>query len=200
VTDDLAFVGDIHGNVVALDALWRALPRDPWPHVVFLGDYIDRGQDSAGVLQRLIDWSSLGRATVLAGNHELTLLRALETGDLRPFLKIGGAATIRSYVDGNVGPDALASFAAAFPRDHLRFLQSLSALFQADGVVAQHEPTKSSDPRFQISAHRPVGDLPLISVNSAEIDTGCNGASGRLTGLLWPSLDVIQVDSTGRRI
>lgn len=95
---ETAFVGDIHGNLPALNGIRRALADRGVAHAVFLGDYIDKGPYSADVLRQLISLADEGRATLLAGNHERVLLQALDSGNLAPFLKIGGAATILSYV------------------------------------------------------------------------------------------------------
>ena len=87
MSTELAFVGDVHGNLRALNALWEILDRRSVPHVVFLGDYINKGPDSAGVLEELISLEQAGRATLLAGNHEAALLDALARADLSAFLK-----------------------------------------------------------------------------------------------------------------
>ncbi|WP_204161929.1 metallophosphoesterase, partial [Mycolicibacterium brumae] len=88
----LAFVGDIHGNLPALRGILYELEKVNLDRIVFLGDYIDRGEDSAGVL-RLLCESAKSKPLVLRGNHEEVLLKALDTGDLAHFLKIGGAST-----------------------------------------------------------------------------------------------------------
>jgi serine/threonine protein phosphatase 1 len=66
-------IGDIHGNLVHLDALFRALPElRETDTVVFIGDYVDRGPDSKGVVARVRALASTGPARVvwLRGNHE----------------------------------------------------------------------------------------------------------------------------------
>ena len=77
----LAFVGDVHGNISALRGIWNALLLGDVAHVIFLGDYINKGPCSAEVLQDLLSYADEGRATFLAGNHELALLDALERED-----------------------------------------------------------------------------------------------------------------------
>src|SRR5271165_1398204 len=91
-------IGDIHGCSAALASLVRAI--DPTPHdlLVFLGDYIDRGPDSRGVLEQVI--ALVERCTVVAlmGNHEEMLLAALEgQSELRYWLKFGGTEALASY-------------------------------------------------------------------------------------------------------
>ena len=194
---DVAFVGDVHGNLIALLGLCDALVSLGQPHTVFLGDYINKGPQSGEVLQELLSQSEGGHATLLMGNHEAALLEALNTGDLTAFLKMGGAMTVRSYIGGDVGPDVLRDFRAAVPREHVELLRRMPASYELDDLIAQHNPPAVSTPKFQISAHLPVGKLPRVENRSAHLDTGCGTPGGRLTALLWPSLNFIQVDAHG---
>jgi serine/threonine protein phosphatase 1 len=197
VSAEIAFVGDIHGNLSALRGLCHFLTTRGEPHSVFLGDYINKGSQSAEVMQELVAYWRAGRATLLLGNHEEALLDALDTGDLTAFLKMGGAMTIRSYVGAKVGPDVLRDFRAEFPNEHLDTLRRMQATYESDDVIAQHRHPAASTCKFRISAHVPVGKLPWIGRHSAHLDTGCGAESGRLTALLWPSLNYVQVDAHG---
>lgn len=197
MSDKTAFVGDIHGNINALRGLIDALAARGGPHMIFLGDYINKGPRSAEVMDELITLSGAGRVTLLAGNHEEALLDAFDRADLMTFLKMGGAMTIRSYVGGKVGPDVLGDFRASFPPDHLAALRLMPQTWESDEVIARHVPPDASAQKFRISAHVPVGALPKIGYNSSQLDTGCGNESGRLTALLWPSLEYIQVDARG---
>jgi serine/threonine protein phosphatase 1 len=100
-------------------------------------------------------------------------------------------------VGGRIGPDVLKEFAAALPPEHLEALRRMPLTYETDDMIAQHFPPPSSTPKFCISAHVPVGDLPRIGQRSAQLDTGCGANSGRLTALLWPTLEYIQVDAHG---
>ncbi|MBL8199592.1 MAG: metallophosphoesterase [Chromatiales bacterium] len=77
----LDIVGDVHGELGALNALLNVLGyRDDGSHpdrrsLVFLGDLCDRGPDSPGVIRYVADLVAAGRAQCLLGNHELNLLR-----------------------------------------------------------------------------------------------------------------------------
>lgn len=194
---EIAFVGDVHGNLSALRGLCDVLAASGGPHAVFLGDYINKGAQSAEVMQELLSYSRGGGATLLRGNHEAALLVALDTGDLRAFLKMGGAMTIRSYVGAKVGPDVLSDFRARLPSEHLDAIRRMPETYESDDFIARHSLPAPSTPRFRIGAHVPVGKLPRIGRHSAQLDTGCGAESGRLTALLWPSLDYIQVDALG---
>lgn len=198
MSDEIAFVGDVHGSLRALEGLLDALAAHGGPpHAVFLGDYINKGTGSAEVMQHLVAYSQAGHATLLRGNHEVALLDALDTGDLTAFLKMGGAMTIRSYVGANVKPNVLRDFRANFPRDHLKAIRQMAENFESDDLIAQHTPPAASTPKFRISAHVPVGKLPRIGRDFAQLDTGCGDESGRLTALMWPSLNYVQVDNHG---
>jgi hypothetical protein len=73
----LAVIGDIHGEIQALDALLDRLKRDPETQdrlLVFIGDLCDRGPDSVGVIRRVRELVDQGRALAILGNHEINLL------------------------------------------------------------------------------------------------------------------------------
>lgn len=77
----LDIVGDVHGELDALRALLAEAGYDgegrhsEGRHLVFLGDLVDRGPDSPGVVRLVRDLVEAGRASVVLGNHELNLLR-----------------------------------------------------------------------------------------------------------------------------
>lgn len=165
--------------------------------MVFLGDYINKGSHSLEVMKELLTYTRTGQATLLAGNHEIALLNALKTGDLATFLRMGGATAIQSYVGTHVGPNAFRYFKDRFPIEHLDAIRDMPEIYETDDLIAQHSPSFTATRKFRISAHVPTGKLPRIEQNSAYLDTGCGTQDGRLTALLWPSLDYIQVDSQG---
>ena len=97
-------VGDIHGRsdlfvqiieMIDADDAARA-PADTT--VILLGDLIDRGPDSAGVIERARQWGARRKLRMLMGNHEEMMLRALDSDEnLRHFLRVGGRETLLSY-------------------------------------------------------------------------------------------------------
>jgi serine/threonine protein phosphatase 1 len=202
MTDRLAFIGDVHGNLDALKGILNTLAAHEGLHLVFLGDYLNKGPHPAEVLELLLTKRRAGEATLLAGNHETALLTALNTADLTLFLKMGGATTIRSYLRRPVRPDVLDDFRAHLPARHLEGLRSMPLSWESEDVLAQHAPASALGGRFSISAHVPVGLRPRITATSAQIDTGSgsSGDSGRLTALLWPSRNYVQVDAAGRQV
>ncbi|MGD9074138.1 MAG: metallophosphoesterase, partial [Desulfobacteraceae bacterium] len=97
--DRLFIIGDIHG---CLDPLRRMMDMIDWrpeeDGLIFLGDYIDRGLDSKGVVDYIIEISnSYPLVQCLMGNHENILLDFLSTGDPRLLLLNGGITTLESY-------------------------------------------------------------------------------------------------------
>lgn len=97
-------VGDIHGRSDLFDALVEAIDADcadagsTATHVVLLGDLIDRGPDSAGVIKRARKWRKKRPVRIIAGNHEEMFLESFQDSEvLRHFLKHGGRETILSY-------------------------------------------------------------------------------------------------------
>lgn len=200
MTREIAFVGDVHGNLDALQGLWSALSTLQISHAVFLGDYVNKGDRSREVLEYLGGLVETGTVTLLRGNHDAEMLLAVESGNLTSFLKMGGAVTVRSYVGGPVGADVWAEFARAVPAKHLILLRSMSTEYEIPGLIARHEPWKELKKEFLVSAHRQVGSVPSITQSSAYLDTGCGDRSGRLTAFLWPSRDYVQVDSRGELV
>ncbi len=118
-------IGDIHGCSVALSRLLEAIAPTPDDALVTLGDYIDRGPDTRGVIDRLIKLKSECRLTSLLGNHEEMLLatRAGE-GDAALWLACGGLATLLSY-DGATSVEQL-------PPDHVEFLESCALFYEQE--------------------------------------------------------------------
>jgi len=94
----LLAIGDIHGCSRALDALLLAVKLEPSDQLVTVGDYVDRGPDSRGVLDRIIDLHGSGRLVALRGNHELMMLHARSSSDSLLFwLAVGGQQALESY-------------------------------------------------------------------------------------------------------
>ena len=134
-------VGDIHGRLDLLERMLDLIEADARSHdaegrtLVFLGDYVDRGPDSRGVVEKLIVGLPDGFDThFLKGNHEAILLDFLqEAWRLDHWLLNGGDATMRSYgvdteqLDRLWAPDELwrQAFVEKLPGAHLRFFRNL---------------------------------------------------------------------------
>jgi serine/threonine protein phosphatase 1 len=134
-------IGDIHGRLDLLDELLGKIAADAARRrparttIVFLGDLIDRGPQSAEVVERLRTYRpEFARPVFLMGNHEEVLLRILagETDILPDWLKFGGAECARSYGLDPVDLECRESAAAlrmlrrAIPKEHVRFLSGFA--------------------------------------------------------------------------
>lgn len=134
-------VGDVHGRLDCLETMLttieqdRASLPDAVTSLIFLGDFIDRGPDSRGVVERVRTLDIAGiKIYVLKGNHEEILLSA--AGNDRPALalfdRVGGKQTMLSYGMSEDEYDclALSELAAAIrkyvPDSHLEYLERLA--------------------------------------------------------------------------
>jgi len=148
----LIAIGDIHGELDQLNRLINSIAPTDSDRFVFLGDYIDRGKNSKGVIDRLINFQAEFPDTIfIRGNHDQMLLDALiEAGvmagqqlrdqssayrarssesDIEIFLFNGGKETLRSY--------RIAHF-TDFPPEHIAFLQSTRLWWRFEQYVFVH--------------------------------------------------------------
>ncbi|MGE5307238.1 MAG: metallophosphoesterase family protein [Alphaproteobacteria bacterium] len=142
-------IGDIHGCVRELACLIENLPLRPQDKLVFLGDYIDRGPDSRGVVSYLLELRKENSYDLvfLKGNHEDMLLSYLglagQHGDM--FFYNGGQATLASY---GLSSQDLSSETVlnAIPPGHIHFYQSLKGYCEVGHYLCVHagiHPQKS---------------------------------------------------------
>jgi serine/threonine protein phosphatase 1 len=134
-------IGDVHGRADLLTALHAKIEADasrapqPRKHVIYLGDYIDRGPSSREVVEMLLSRPLAGvSATHLLGNHEAMLLQFLDDVACGPeWLAFGGLETLLSYAVSIAGtgryeerlPAAQQSLRQRLPEAHRRFLAGL---------------------------------------------------------------------------
>jgi predicted phosphodiesterase len=135
-------IGDIHGCVAELTRLIESLPLAKRDQVIFLGDYIDRGPDSCGVISYLLGLRQTCSSidfVFLKGNHEDMLLSYLgyrgQHGEM--FLANGGKSTLASY---GLNPDEATAenVSAAMPSEHLNFFQTLAHCHATDSFFCVH--------------------------------------------------------------
>jgi serine/threonine protein phosphatase 1 len=124
-------IGDIHGCSAALDALLEAIRPRPEDTIVTLGDYINRGPDSRGVLDRLIKLNRRCRLVPLLGNHDQMLLD-IRSGKYPVFwlLDMGGTTTLDSYGPGR-DLDLI-------PDKHYKFLKGCRDFHESDTHIFVH--------------------------------------------------------------
>ena len=147
-------VGDIHGHLDRLQRLHAAIRQDlairPTGDVtlVHIGDLIDRGPDSAGVLNHLLGHPVPGATVVtLLGNHEAMLLDALATHDeasAEHWALHGGSASLISW---NVPARApVSAWWTHIPPAHLTFMRGLPRCYVKDGYVFAHAGVRPGTP------------------------------------------------------
>lgn len=145
-------IGDIHGCLDLLDGLLAgievATARDETPPlIIFLGDYVDRGPSSKGVIDRLLEIAEGGDARFLCGNHEEAMIRFLGDPQGGPtWSGYGGKATLQSY---GVSPPARSGDEEAWtlaqrelseriPPAHLKFLWGLEDFVEIGDYFFAH--------------------------------------------------------------
>lgn len=207
-------IGDIHGCLHLLEALLARIPWNPQEdRLVFLGDYIDRGPDSKGVIDLIL---KLRRASpgvrCLLGNHEDLFREYLSRKNLIPFILNGGDATLTSYrrafpTEGEIH----------VPEDHRAFFHSLEPWIELEDYYLVHaglrpgipiekqkiedllwirEPFLYSDYDFGkrvIFGHTPLQE-PLVTKTKIGLDTGAVYGN-RLTCLELPAFVFHSVDA-----
>ena len=214
--DRIIAIGDIHGHARALAALLRLIQPQPNDTVVTLGDYVDRGPDSKGVLDQLIELENRCHLVSLMGNHEEMMLGAREGRDNFKFwMQFGGDAALDSY-----GPGRSVELV---PWEHWAFLKKLRLYYETEGHFFVHanyypnrpfqeqdtqtllwRPLEGSDVpgrhysgKTAIVGHSPQMNGKILDLNHLVcIDTGC-GHGGPLTALDITSGRIWQVDETG---
>jgi len=145
-------IGDIHGRRDCLNALLAQIDADDGARaparttLVFLGDYIDRGPSSRGVIDRLIGLRDERACVFLGGNHEDILLRSYR-GDRSAtslFHRVGGRATMLSYgvpeavYDAATIDEAIDLVADALPDDHIAFMMALADQYRSGDYLFAH--------------------------------------------------------------
>ena len=202
-------IGDIHGMKDEMISLIHKLPFDDKDLVIFLGDYIDRGYDSKGVIDFLINFKKIHSNTVyLMGNHEDMLLSFMNGRfDREIYFFNGGERTLKSY---NI-PSSEYKYAKKYmPQSHLDFLNSLFLYYKTDKYLFVHAGLKPGIPldrqekddllwirdefiyskknfgKKVVFGHT-VFEEPLVMDNKIGIDTGLV-FGGKLTSLELPKL------------
>lgn len=153
-------IGDIHGCLDRLNALIELLPVDREKDtVVFLGDYINKGPDSAKVVDALLNIEETHhRVIFLKGNHEQMLLEYAETSDVElvPSLRtMGIEATTASYGTRVQSLKGL----SCFPESHRRFFYSLRFAWYWNNYLFTHADITDELLALYASGKEPDGEV-----------------------------------------
>ncbi len=209
-------IGDIHGCATAFDRLLEA--AGPADRIITLGDYIDRGPESKGILDRLIAMAPTGKLIALRGNHDLMMVESAKTGNNGFWLMHGGKETLASY-----GTNEKQNWVEAVPASHWDFLQHFLVNYHDDkdffcvharvepGLALEDQPDSSlfweklGDPlphysgKTMLCGHTRMPDgFPLRFPGTIAIDTSVYTSDGWLTALEWPSLKYWQANEFGQ--
>ncbi len=207
-------IGDIHGCALELEALIRKLKIRNEDLVIFLGDYIDRGPDSARVVDIVLDLKRKCEVITLIGNHEamfLDFLERPETPGSGMFILNGGASTLAAYTraDGSIG---ISDAHLKFFKELKYFYETKSHFFVHAGVPNQplstlnekdhghqmiwsRQPFLSSNYNWEkiiVHGHTPVEQVEIRD-NRINLDTGCV-YDRKLTAMEFPSRKIYAVD------
>ena len=139
MTDRIIAIGDIHGCSKALAILLEAVQPAHQDTLVFLGDDLDRGPDSRGVVEQVIALGKRCTVVPLLGNHEEMVLAALEgQSELDFWMKFGGMEALASYGYGGgrgIRPGALRGI---LPAEHLEFFKGCRDYFETEQHIFVH--------------------------------------------------------------
>lgn len=182
----LLAVGDIHGCLDKLEALVTKIRPSEDDRMVFLGDYINRGPDSRGVVDFLLDLKSKVPCVFLLGNHEKMLLEFLANNNSE-FLFNGGDKTLESYNCNNFG---------GMPFSHISFFNELYPYYETNDHIFVHAGLKPGIPPKEQNLHdliwirdeflysdydwgktivygHTINRMPILLKNRIGLDTGC---------------------------
>ncbi|MFO7882450.1 MAG: metallophosphoesterase family protein [Kosmotogaceae bacterium] len=201
-------IGDIHGCLKSLKKLMKKLPVKKEDELIFVGDYIDRGSDSKGVVDFLVELSNKYKCIFLRGNHEQMLLDYLDDKKLGRIWYLNGMdATLKSYGDIN-----------SIPKDHLDFFRSTEFYYLTGDYLIVHaglvpgKPLEEQDKmeliwireefiycnkplnsKIIVFGHTPFLDGPYFDKTKIGIDTGCV-YGGKLTAIRLEDREYFQVN------
>ena len=214
----LIAIGDIHGCAATLDVLLARLAPTSDDHLVFVGDYVDRGPDSCGVINRLMGLRETHRCTFLRGNHEALMLDCYDYADCELWHANGGIATLQSYrterrsvFEAHVAfiretvsyydtPDFFFVHAGLDPA---RTIAENVSLFDDEVFLWERSHLQVKEPPWEkpvVCGHTPHME-PLVRDRLLVIDTGCvyynRPGFGRLTAIRLPERALVSVDYVG---
>lgn len=214
----LIAIGDIHGCPQSLEALLKRIDPSSEDHLLFVGDYIDRGPNSKRVIDRLLDLRERVPCTFLRGNHEAMMIEYLDTGAFRLWRMNGGLSTLQSYVESEGGEIDIPEAHVEFVRETKLYHETDDFLFVHAGLkpnltikenLQQHDEDVFLWERGHLNASEVAWEKPVVCghtprpepVNREKlilIDTGCvyhmKPGMGRLSAVYLPERRFVGVD------
>ncbi|MCC6124005.1 MAG: serine/threonine protein phosphatase [Pirellulales bacterium] len=212
----LIAIGDLHGCFAAFEAVLEKIAPQPDDTLITLGDYVDRGPDSRGVIDLLLQLRRACRLVPLLGNHDEIFVNVCDDPEtyMADWLCFGGDATLASYRTKQP---------TAVPAAHLEFIESCTLLYESERHFFTHGsydpalPFDEQDPRvllwgkvrpeppgphysgkIAILGHTAQRDGKILDLGHLKcIDTCCYGA-GVLTALEVNTGQVWQADKNGK--
>jgi serine/threonine protein phosphatase 1 len=189
----LLAVGDVHGCSLHLDALLAAVRPTAADRIIFLGDLVDRGPDTRGVLGRVLALKAELDVTCLRGNHELLMARARTDPDVRrEWLSVGGAETLASYspVPGRI-PDL-----TAVPEAHWAFVEDGCVNYvETDSAILVHaglDPDLPPDDQFDSLLFWEFLTGPIRHESGKTVICG---HTSQKSGMIWDMGPTICIDT-----
>lgn len=184
----LLAIGDIHGCLAQLDTLIVKVDPGIDDQVIFLGDYIDRGPESHGVIDYLVRFARSFPDTIfLRGNHDQMFIDYLDGHEPTLFLMNGGLKTLSSYQRSGEWP---------ISSSHRAFFETLRNVYETEDFIFVHAGLRPGIPLAEqenddllwirndfisseydwgktvVYGHTPH-DEPLLTGNRIGLDTGC---------------------------
>jgi serine/threonine protein phosphatase 1 len=158
-------IGDIHGCLTAFDLLLGQVQPKGDDILVFLGDVTDRGPDTRGVIDRIIELQSRLRVVPILGNHDEMVIHAFQ-GKVNPvWLYAGGRATLASY--GHKPEDVLLDWIPAAHREHLL---AYLPYYETDTHIFAHA---------LVNPELPLGQQDDVTLRWAKLDGPIQHVSGK---------------------
>lgn len=201
----LALISDVHGCYKTLMALVARIPKDH--EIILLGDMIDRGPDSKGV----IEWAMKNNIRAVCGNHDDMLIDHC----------IKGGAYSDGVWEMNGGVQCLKSFGGYIPEPVVKWFLNLPLYIVEDDLLLSHTGFATigdngnfhrisqlwhrdhkqlpKDKYFRVFGHTP-NKKAVITERWANIDTGAAYSKygcGNMTAMLWPSKELIVQEYVG---
>lgn len=212
----LIAIGDVHGCCAALEGLLELVGPRKGDRLVLLGDYVDRGPDSRGVIDLILGLRKTHDVVTLMGNHEEMMLGVLQgRSPASWWLRYGGKETLASYDKGADPSDV--------PKSHIKFLKGLLDYHEEDEFFFTHgnyvpgeqldrqpvealrwtnlnerTPKPHKNGKTAIVGHSSQKSGKIVDLGHLIcIDTFCHGG-GRLTAIDAYTRKLWQVDRDGR--